>query len=113
MPVPDSFKEGLARGWKTYNGSRLDSDLTLEADVAIVGSGAGGGTTAEILSAAGLKVLLVMGMVGLAVRNRYLLVPRLKRSPEALSAIARATRMEILMGLAAAALVAWFGMLEP
>ncbi|WP_296130051.1 hypothetical protein, partial [Pseudomonas sp. Ga0074129] len=39
MPVPDSFKEGLARGWKTYNGSRLDNDLTLEADVAIVGSG--------------------------------------------------------------------------
>lgn len=59
MPVPDSFKEGLARGWKTYNGSRLDSDLTLEADVAIVGSGAGGGTTAEILSAAGFKVLLI------------------------------------------------------
>ena len=29
MPVPDSFKEGLARGWKTYNGSRLDNDLTL------------------------------------------------------------------------------------
>ena len=59
MPVPDSFKEGLARGWKTHNGSRLDSDLTLEADVAIVGSGAGGGTTAEILSAAGFKVLLI------------------------------------------------------
>jgi choline dehydrogenase-like flavoprotein len=59
MPVPDSFKEGLARGWKTYNGSRLDNDLTLEADVAIVGSGAGGGTTAEILSAAGFKVLLI------------------------------------------------------
>nr|WP_298165164.1 GMC family oxidoreductase [uncultured Pseudomonas sp.] len=59
MPVPDLFAEGLARGWKTYNGSRLDSDLTLEADVAIVGSGAGGGTTAEILSAAGFKVLLI------------------------------------------------------
>jgi hypothetical protein len=40
MPVPDIFKQGLASGWKTYNGSRLDSDLTLEADVAIVGSGA-------------------------------------------------------------------------
>ncbi|WP_350552746.1 NAD(P)-binding protein, partial [Pseudoalteromonas sp. 120-MNA-CIBAN-0494] len=33
--------------------------LTLEADVAIIGSGAGGGTTAEILSAAGYKVLLI------------------------------------------------------
>ena len=59
MPVPDPFREGLARGWKTHDGSRLDSDLTLEADVAIVGSGAGGGTTAEILSAAGYKVLLI------------------------------------------------------
>src|SRR5690606_19138778 len=59
MPVPDIFRDGLARGWKTYDGSRLEHDLTLEADVAIVGSGAGGGTTAEILSAAGLKVLLI------------------------------------------------------
>jgi choline dehydrogenase-like flavoprotein len=59
MPVPDIFKEGLARGWKTYNGSSLTDDLTLEADVAIVGSGAGGGTTAEILSAAGYKVLII------------------------------------------------------
>ena len=59
MPVPDLFADGLARGWKTHNGSRLERDLTLEADVAIVGSGAGGGTTAEILSAAGFKVLLI------------------------------------------------------
>lgn len=59
MPVPDLFKQGLAKGWKTYDGSRLENDLTLEADVAIVGSGAGGGTTAEILSAAGYKVLLI------------------------------------------------------
>ncbi|MEN0104903.1 MAG: GMC family oxidoreductase [Pseudomonas sp.] len=59
MPVPDLFAQGLARGWKTYNGSRLEQDLTLEADVAIVGTGAGGGTTAEILSAAGYKVLLI------------------------------------------------------
>ncbi|HSX86928.1 MAG TPA: GMC family oxidoreductase [Pseudomonas sp.] len=59
MPVPDLFTDGLARGWKTHNGSRLERDLTLEADVAIVGSGAGGGTTAEILSAAGFKVLLI------------------------------------------------------
>ncbi|WP_268798479.1 GMC family oxidoreductase [Pseudomonas huanghezhanensis] len=59
MPVPDIFREGLARGWKTYDGSRLDDDLTLEADVVVIGSGAGGGTTAQILSAAGLKVLIV------------------------------------------------------
>ena len=59
MPVPDLFAEGIARGWKTHDGSRLEHDLTLEADVVIVGSGAGGGTSAEILSAAGLKVLIV------------------------------------------------------
>ena len=59
MPVPDPFREGMARGWKTRDGSQLDSDLTLEADVVIVGSGAGGGTTAEILSAAGYRVLLI------------------------------------------------------
>lgn len=59
MPVPDLFREGLARGWKTHDGSQLEQDLTLEADVAIIGSGAGGGTTAEILSAAGYKVLLI------------------------------------------------------
>ncbi|NWB61618.1 NAD(P)-binding protein, partial [Pseudomonas sp. F1002] len=59
MPVPDLFRDGMARGWKTHNGAALDQDLTLEADVAIIGSGAGGGTTAEILSAAGYKVLLI------------------------------------------------------
>ncbi|WPC04912.1 GMC family oxidoreductase [Pseudomonas benzenivorans] len=59
MPVPDPFAEGLARGWKTHDGSRLEQDLSLEADIAIVGSGAGGGTSAEILSAAGFKVLLI------------------------------------------------------
>lgn len=59
MPVPDLFREGLSRGWKAYDGSRLERDLTLEADVVIVGTGAGGGTTAEILSEAGFKVLLI------------------------------------------------------
>ena len=59
MPVPDLFRDGLARGWKTHDGSTLQQDMTLEADVAIIGSGAGGGTTAEILSAAGLKVVII------------------------------------------------------
>jgi len=59
VPVPDLFAEGLARGWTTHDGSRLQQDLTLEADIAIVGSGAGGATSAEILSAAGFKVLLI------------------------------------------------------
>src|SRR3546814_9077636 len=59
MPVLCPVREGLARGLTTYTGAQLTQDLTLEADVAIIGSGAGGGTTAEILSAAGYKVLLI------------------------------------------------------
>ena len=39
--------------------SALSADLALEADVAIVGTGAGGGTAAEILSAAGLSVVMI------------------------------------------------------
>ncbi len=59
MPVPDLFAAGLTRGWTTYDGSRPEGDLTLEADIAIVGSGAGGATSAEVLSTAGYKVLLI------------------------------------------------------
>lgn len=59
MPVPDPFRLGLERGWITHDGSRLEQDLTLAVDVAVIGSGAGGATTAERLSAAGLKVLLI------------------------------------------------------
>ena len=59
MPVTDPIAEGLARGWNVHDGSRLERDITLDADIAIVGSGAGGATSAEILSAAGFKVLLI------------------------------------------------------
>ena len=59
MPIPDLFAEGLKRDWKVTNAAQLQQDLTLEADIAIVGSGAGGATSAEILSAAGFKVLLI------------------------------------------------------
>ncbi len=59
MPVPDLFRDGLARGWKARNASTLDQDLSLETDIAIIGSGAGGATSAEILSAAGFRVLLI------------------------------------------------------
>ena len=55
----DPFREGLASGWKVIDASKLAADAAYEADVAIVGSGAGGGTAAEILSSAGLEVLLV------------------------------------------------------
>jgi len=56
---PDPFRLGLASGWKVIDASTLTQDLTLDADVAIVGTGAGGGTAAEILSDAGLSVVLV------------------------------------------------------
>lgn len=59
MPVTDPFRQGLDRGWITYDGSRLAQDLSLEADIAVIGSGAGGATSAQILSAAGFKVLLI------------------------------------------------------
>ncbi|WP_285260285.1 GMC family oxidoreductase [Halopseudomonas bauzanensis] len=59
MPIPDLYAEGLKRDWNVTNAAQLQQDLTLEADIAIVGSGAGGATSAEILSAAGFKVLLI------------------------------------------------------
>ena len=57
--VPDPIRDGIARGWKILDASTLETDRTLEADVVIVGSGAGGGVTAEILALAGLKVLIL------------------------------------------------------
>ena len=57
--VVDVFREGMALGWKVQDASALTADLTAEADVVIVGTGAGGGVTAEILASAGLSVILV------------------------------------------------------
>jgi choline dehydrogenase-like flavoprotein len=55
----DPFLNGLASGWKVIDASTLTADLTLDADVVIVGTGAGGGTAADILCDAGLNVVLV------------------------------------------------------
>jgi len=56
---PDPVADGLERGWKVLGGSSGAAPTTLECDVAIVGSGAGAGITAELLSAAGLKLVIV------------------------------------------------------
>ena len=56
--LPDPFREGLARGWKATHGEQgLPSQI--ECDVAIVGTGAGAGITAELLTRAGLDVVLI------------------------------------------------------
>lgn len=66
--VPDPIAEGLARGWKVLNhrGSGASggkptatAPAHIACDVAIVGSGAGAGITADILTRAGLSVVMV------------------------------------------------------
>ena len=42
-----------------HDGSTLEADLHLEADVVIVGTGAGGGISAEMLAGAGLRVVMI------------------------------------------------------
>ena len=58
-PIPDLVAAGVAAGWQVTDASTLQTSRTLEADVVIIGSGAGGGITAELLARAGLAVLIV------------------------------------------------------
>jgi len=57
--LPDPFRAAPSAGWKVLDASTLTEDRDIEADVAIVGTGAGGGTAAEILSGAGLEVVMI------------------------------------------------------
>lgn len=61
--LPDPIQEGLARGWKVYGGRHAGARplpaTSMQCDVAIIGSGAGAGITAELLVQAGLDVVLV------------------------------------------------------
>lgn len=58
-PLADPIAAGLASGWKVIDAPRLERDLALDADVVIVGTGAGGGTAAEVLAEAGWRVVMV------------------------------------------------------
>lgn len=57
--IADPYREGIARGWKVVDAARLERGVDDEADVVIVGSGAGGGIAAEILARSGLRVIVV------------------------------------------------------
>ncbi|HAU16258.1 MAG TPA: GMC family oxidoreductase, partial [Gammaproteobacteria bacterium] len=57
--IPDIFRQGMANGWVTYNGATLEQPLHLDCDVLVIGTGAGGGTAAEIFAQQGLKVVML------------------------------------------------------
>ena len=57
--LADPIVQGLARGWKVFGGAQPAAAAVLWCDVVIVGTGAGGGISAELLTAAGLRVVLI------------------------------------------------------
>jgi choline dehydrogenase-like flavoprotein len=57
--MSDPIREGLHRGWRVLGGVHAALPAQLSCDVAIVGTGAGAGITAELLTQAGLSVVLV------------------------------------------------------
>lgn len=57
--LPDPILQGLERGWKVHGGPHRPLPSEHRCDVVIIGSGAGAGITAELLTAAGLDVLMV------------------------------------------------------
>lgn len=57
--IPDPIRQGLARGWRVHGGPYAPLPASFSCDVVVIGSGAGGGITAELLAASGLAVLIV------------------------------------------------------
>jgi choline dehydrogenase-like flavoprotein len=59
LEILDPIRDGLSRGWKVNGGPHALTPSEIDCDVAIIGSGAGAGVTAELLSSAGLNVVLI------------------------------------------------------
>ncbi|HET8730671.1 MAG TPA: GMC family oxidoreductase N-terminal domain-containing protein, partial [Moraxellaceae bacterium] len=57
--IHDFFAEGVEQGWKAVHLGEQKQSASVDCDVVIIGTGAGGGTAAEILTQAGLDVVLV------------------------------------------------------
>lgn len=60
MRLPDPFARAMnEEKWQVIDGARLTADESWDTDVVIIGTGAGGATAAEILSRAGLRVVMI------------------------------------------------------
>ena len=57
--IKDPVLEGIASGWDVTDAQDMTDGTLLQADVVIIGTGAGGGTSADILAASGLRVLML------------------------------------------------------
>lgn len=57
--LPDPVRQGIQRGWKVFGGAQGAAPANIVCDVAIIGSGAGAGITAELLAKAGLQVVMI------------------------------------------------------
>ena len=57
--LQDPIRDGLKRGWKVLGGPHGARPDKIVCDVAIIGSGAGAGVSAELLARAGLNVVII------------------------------------------------------
>lgn len=55
----DTIGHAFDTRWQHVDAGKLENDLLLDGDVAIIGSGAGGGTAAYLLVQAGLRVIVL------------------------------------------------------
>lgn len=59
LAIDDPIAAGLGRGWKVTDAPTLAAPLKLDCDVVVIGTGAGGGISADLLTKAGLSTILV------------------------------------------------------